>query len=61
MLNQVMKDILTIAQLLLFPAIFMMYRYMRKQIIIARDIHDLKIYTKAICKELKLTCTLEAE
>lgn len=61
MLNTLVKDLLTITQLLLIPAIAMMYRYMRRQIIIARDINDLKVYTKAICTELKLTCTLKVE
>ena len=61
MLNTLMKDILTITQLLLIPAIAMMYKYMKSQLIMARDVRDLKVYTKAICKELKLTCTIETD
>lgn len=53
------KDILTVTQLLLIPAIVMMYKYMKRQITIARDIIDLKVYTKAICRELKIPCALK--
>jgi hypothetical protein len=54
-----LEDFLKICQFLIIPAIIMIGKYMKKQTEISRDICDLKVYVLAICKELKLTCTLK--
>lgn len=61
MLNQIMQDILTLTQVLLIPAMVVLYKSLKKQINNQRDIKELKVYTKAICKELKLVCTLDTD
>ena len=52
-------DFLRFCQVLIIPAMIMVGSYMKKQTETQRDIRDLKTYVLAICKEMKITCTLK--
>ena len=59
-------DFLRFCQVLIIHAMVMVGSYMKKQTEnmkkqteTQRDIRDLKTYVLAICKEMKLTCTLK--
>jgi hypothetical protein len=53
------NDFLRFSQAIIIPALIFFASYVKKQADIQRDISDLKTYTLAICKELKITCTLK--
>ena len=52
-------DFLKLCQVLIIPTLMLVGKYVRKQTETNRDIRDLKTYVMAICKELKITCTLK--
>jgi len=53
------SDFLKLCQVLIIPTLMLVTKYVRKQAETNRDIRDLKTYVMAICKELKITCTLK--
>lgn len=61
MLESILKDLLTFTQLLLIPALALMYKHLKRQVVIDSNIRDLKVYVKAICAELKIPCALDGK
>ena len=53
------NDFLRFSQAIIIPSLIFFASYIKKQANIQRDIRDLKTYILAICKELKITCTLK--
>jgi len=53
------NDFLRFSQAIIIPTLIFFASYVKKQADIQHDINDLKTYTLAICKELKITCTLK--
>jgi len=52
-------DFLKLCQVLIIPTLALVAKYVKKQTETVRDIRDLKTYVMAICKDLKITCTLK--
>jgi hypothetical protein len=52
-------DFLRLSQALIIPSLIIFSRYIKKQTETQRDIRDLKTYVLAICKEMKVPCTLK--
>jgi hypothetical protein len=58
-MENLLADILKITQLLFIPALILFAKSIKKQTETSRDIRDLKTYTKLICREMKIPCTLK--
>lgn len=54
-------DVLKILNFLFIPILVSMWKYSKKQMIIARDISDLKEYMKKVCVKLDITCIMKEE
>lgn len=58
-MESIITDFLRLSQAVIIPAIIVFARYIKRQTEMQRDIRDLKTYTLAICKEMKIPCTLK--
>lgn len=58
-MESIITDFLRVSQAVIIPALVFFARYIKKQAEMQRDIRDLKTYTLAICKEMKIPCTLK--
>lgn len=54
-------DVIKLLNFLFIPLMISMWKYSKKQMVIGRDINDLKIYMKKVCEKLDVTCILKEE
>ena len=60
MLNEIFADMLKLVQILVLPAMGVMYAALKRQINNQRDMKDVKRYIRLICDKVGIDCTLES-